>query len=178
MSGAHPHNGVSPVRAGLTAGSVAAIVAVLVNLPLEAPTDTFFNGGSVMVGALAVGLADGALWRATEGRGTRQWAVFHAGHWLAFAVVAAAAVVGETQLERSVSYILPLAGIVFGLTGFLTPQLARSGAWLPRWATALLLVVAIGLGIALAGRGDQESGRLELPPRISSYVIIDSAPPW
>ena len=169
-----PRGGACPVQAGLTAGSVAAIAAVLVNLPLEAPTDTFFNGGSVMVGALAVGLADGALWRATEGRGTRQWVVFHSVHWLVFAIVAIAAVVGETQLERSVSYILPLAGVVFGLTGFITPHLARAGSWLPRWATALLLLLAVGLGIALAGQGDQESGRLELPPRTSSYVIIDS----
>ena len=161
------------MQAGLTAGSVAAIAAVLVNLPLEAPTDTFFNSGSVMFGALAVGAGDGVLWRALEGRGTRQWVVFPAVHWLVFAVVAVAAVVGETQLERSISYVLPLAGTVFGLTGFLTPHLARSGSWLPRWATALLLLLAVGLGIALAGQGDQESGRLELPPRTSSHVIID-----
>ena len=45
-----PQDGVSPVRAGLTAGSVAAIAAVLVNLPLEAPTDTYFNSAPVMAG--------------------------------------------------------------------------------------------------------------------------------
>ena len=168
---------MSPLRAGLTAGSVAAVAAVLVNLPLEAPTDTYFNSGSVMMGALAAGAGDGALWRAMEGRGMRQWAVFYTVHWLVFAVVAIAALVGETQLERSISYILPLAGIVFGLTGFLTPQLAWAGSWLPRWVTALIVLLAIGLGIALAGQGDQESGRLELPPRTTSYVILDSTLP-
>ena len=54
-----PQEGVTPVQAGLTAGSVAAVAAVLANLPLEAPTDTYFNSAPVMAGALAVGLGAG-----------------------------------------------------------------------------------------------------------------------
>ena len=171
-----PQDGVSPVRAGLTAGSVAAIAAVLVNLPLEAPTDTYFNSAPVMAGSLAVGLGAGVLWRALDGRGRRP-AILLVSMTLAFGLVAVMAVAGETQMERSVSYIVPLAAIVFGLTGALTLLLLRARVSLPRWGTALIVLLAIGLGIALAGQGDQESGRLELPPRTTSYVILDSAPP-
>ena len=96
---------------------------------------------------------------------------------LAFCLVAVMAVAGETQMERSISYIVPLAAIVFGLTGALTLLLLRARVSLPWRVTGLAVLLAIGLGIALAGQGDQESGRLELPPRTTSYVILDSAPP-
>ena len=87
-------------------------------------------------------------------------------------LVSAAAVAGESQLARSVSYIVPLAAIVLGLTGVLTVLLPRAG-WTASWRLSLLaVIVAVGLGIGLAGQGDQESGRLELPPRAS----LDSAP--
>ncbi len=82
-------------------------------------------------------------------------------------LVSAAAVAGESQLARSVSYIVPLAAIVLGLTGVLTVLLPRTG-WTASWRLALLsVIIAVGLGIGLAGHGDQESGRLELPPRAS-----------
>ena len=171
-----PQKGVTPVQAGLTAGSVAAIAAVLANLPLEAPTDTYFNSAPVMAGALAVGLGAGVLWRALDGRGHRP-AILLVSMTLAFGLVAVMAVAGETQMERSVSYIVPLAAIVFGLTGALTLLLLRANVALPWRVTGLAVLLAIGLGIALAGHGDQESGRLELPPRTTSYVILDSAPP-
>ena len=171
-----PQEGISPLRAGLTAGSVAAVAAVLVNLPLEAPTDTYFNSAPVMAGALAVGLGAGVFWRALDGRGRRP-AILLVSMTLAFGLVAVAAVAGETQLERSVSYIVPLAAIVFGLTGALTLLFLHANVALPRWVTVLIVLLAIGLGIALAGQGDQESGRLELPPRTTSYVILDSTLP-
>ena len=167
---------MSPLRAGLTAGSVAAVAAVLTNLPLEAPTDTYFNSAPVMAGALAVGLGAGVLWRALDGRGRRP-AVLLVSMTLAFCLVAVAAVAGETQLERSVSYIVPLAAIVFGLTGALTLLLLHANVALPWRVTGLAVLLAISLGIALAGQGDQQSGRLELPPRTTSYVILDSTLP-
>ena len=132
-----PQEGVTPVQAGLTAGSVAAVVAVLANLPLEAPTDTYFNSAPVMAGALAVGLGAGVFWRALDGRGRRP-VILLVSMTLAFGLVTVAAVAGETQLERSVSYIVPLAAIVFGLTGALTLLLLRARVSLPRWVTAMI----------------------------------------
>ncbi len=141
---------MQPVRAGLTAGSVAAMVGVLASLPLHSPSDAFFNSATVMPAALLAGLGAGLLWRALSHR-RRRIIYFAAATALAFGLVCIAAIVGESQMDRSVSYMVPLAAIVLGLTGFLTPPLARAGASLPRWATALMVTLAIGLGVALPG---------------------------
>ena len=164
---------MQPIRAGLTAGSVAAMVGVLANLPLRSPSDAFFNSATVMPAALLAGLGAGLLWRALSHR-RRGTIYFAAATALAFGLVCIAAIASESQMERSVSYMVPLAAIVLGLTGFLTPPLARAGAPLPRWATALMVTLAIGLGVALAGHGDQESGRLELPPRSAPRTTLES----
>ena len=166
---------MQPVRAGLTAGSVAAMVGVLANLPLHSPSDAFFNSGTVMLAALLAGLGGGLLWRALSHR-RRRTIYFAAATALAFGLVSIAAIAGESQMERSVSYMVPLAGIVFGLTGGLTALLLKT-TWTPPWKLTLLtMVVAIGLGSALAGHGDQESGRLELPPRSAPWTTSESHP--
>lgn len=162
--------------AGVIAGSVAAIVASLVNLPLESPADTFFNSASVALGSLAVGLGAGLLLKALDGREDQE-TPFLIALALAFLLVCIVAIIAQTQLERAVSYIVPLAAIVFVLTGVLTILLAREDAEIPRWAVILAVVVALGIGVGLAGQGDQESGELELPPRSTTQIIADSTPP-
>ena len=165
------------LSAGITAGAVAAIVAALVNLPLEAPSDTFFNSASVAVGSLAVGLGAGLLRRGLDYRDGReaQPAPFLIVLGAAFVLVFIMAVIAETQMDRAISYIVPLAAIVFGLTGSLTLMFSRDGADLPRLAIVIAVVLALGIGIALSGQGDHESGRLELPPRTTSQLTINSA---
>ncbi len=158
--------GAPPLRAGLTAGSIGAVAGVLVNLPLESPSDTFFNSAPVMAGSLLAGLGSGLLWHVLRGS-PRRPLLFAASLAAVLGLVSAAAVAGESQLARSVSYIVPLAAIVLGLTGVLTVLLLRTG-WTVSWRPCILaVIVAVGLGIGLAGHGDQESGRLELPPRAS-----------
>ena len=49
--------------AGLLAGSVAAIAAVALSIPLESPSDAYFNSVSVAVASLGLGLGAGVLWR-------------------------------------------------------------------------------------------------------------------
>lgn len=164
------------VRAGVTAGSIAAIIAALVNLPLEAPADTFFNSASVVLGSLALGVGAGFLQKALDGREDTD-TPFLSILALAFLLVCVFAIATQTQLERSVAYIVPIAAIVFVLTGVLTVLLNREDAELPRWATVAAVALALGIGIALAGQGDQESGRLELPTRSTTQIINDSAPP-
>ena len=161
------------LRAGVTAGAIAAIVAALVNLPLEAPADTFFNSASVVAGSLVLGLAAGLLQKALDGQDEPD-IPFLALMALSFVVVCVFAVIASTQLERSVTYIVPLAATVFVVTGVLTILLNREDAQLPRWAVAVAVVLALVIGLALAGQGDQESGTLELPPRSTSQLDIDS----
>ena len=162
--------GILPLRTGLIAGSAAAVVGVLVNLPLNSPSDSFFNSAPVMVVSLVAVLGSGLLWHLL-GSSRHRLLFFSRAVALAFGLVTAIAVYGESQMERSVSYIMPLAAIVAGLTGVLSVLLLRV-KHPPSWKLTLVaILVAVGLGIGLAGYGDQKSGRLELPPRSSSEII-------
>ncbi len=153
------------------AGSGAAIACVLVSLPLRSPSDAMLNSATVMAGGLLAGLACGVLRRALDARVTRPNAIFIAGLLACFALISLGALAAETYIERSVSFILPLAGLALGIAGALTLLLRRSSRPVPWWAVTLTLVLAVGLGLALAGRGDQQDGRLELPPRGASRVL-------
>ena len=162
---------IPPLRAGLFTGSIAGIIAVLVNLPLNSPSDAFFNSAPVMVASLLAGVGAGFL-RHALGDSSRSLILFMFVMALVFVLVSAAAVAGESQMERSVSYIVPLAAIVLGLTGLLTVLLLRIKK-APSWKlTLLMIVIVVGFGIGLAGHGDQESGRLELPPRTSRGLYL------
>jgi hypothetical protein len=112
------------MRAGLIAGSVAAVAAVLLSLPLHSPSDTLFNSAAVAVTAIAAGVAVAVLWRRLSG-------AHHLRHFAAtvialFAATAVALIVGEAQLERMLEFGLPLAALIFAVTGVLTPLLDRA----------------------------------------------------
>ncbi len=152
------------MTAGIVAGSISAVVAALVSLPLRSPDDALLNSATVTFAALAAGVAAGLLWRGASPK--RRGLLIFAGLWTAaLAVVALICVAGETQLDNFIGFALPLAAIVFPVTGVLTVLLARSSL-ASRWQlAAVAAVIALAVGIPLAGQGDQESGRLELPPR-------------
>ncbi len=150
--------------AGVTAGSIAAIVAALVSLPLRSPDDALLNTATVVIAALIAGLAAGALWRYSA-RSKRRHTVFGGVWTAAFGVAALLCWAGETQLDRFLSFALPLAAIVFTLTGALTVLLSGAPAIQKPWLPAAALAAALAVGLSLAGQGDEESGRLELPPR-------------
>ena len=166
---------IGPVQAGLTGGAVAGVVAVLVNLPLVSPSDSFFNSATVMVGSLTAGLAVGT-WARLLGEGHVRRAPFWSGIVFATGLAAIVAVAAESQLERSVSYIAPLAAIILGLSSGLFLLLERLRRPFPWKVTLALIALVIGLGIGLASFGDQESGRLELPPRASTQFVPGSHP--
>ena len=155
------------VRAGLASGALAAVAAALVQLPLHSPADVLFNAGTVTLGALATGGVAGVV----VGRARRRTGglrLFYVAWAVAFAALVLVAMAAESQLDRTVSYVVPLGAIVLGTTGALTPWLAGSqvvGSW--RLVLALV-VVAMVVGVGLAGEGDQVSGKLELPPRGAS----------
>ena len=162
---------IGPVQAGLTGGAVAGIVGVLVNLPLVSPSDSFFNSATVMVWSLAAGLAVGT-WARVLGEGHVRRAPFWSGIMFVIGLAAIMTVAAESQLERSVSYMAPLAAIILGLSTSLFLLLERLRRPFPWKVTLALMLLVVGLGIGLAGFGDQESGRLELPPRASTQLIF------
>ena len=156
--------------AGLLAGSVAAIAAVAVSLPLESPIGAYFNSASVALGSLGLGLGTGLLWRVLSVCGQNRLLFFNVVMAALFIVVIAATLALDTYLERAVSFILPLAALSLGVTWSLTLVLVRMGRALPWRVAFATAAIALALGVALAGQGDQEDGRLELPPRNSMIV--------
>ncbi len=149
---------------GLIAGAIAAIVAALVSLPLHSPLDLVFNTLTVTLASLAVGLIAGLLWTGLAANPRRPLLY---GSTLAslFIIVVVIAIIGNLWLERFLSFILPLAVIVFALCGGLTPLLQRLPAPGNRWAAAVMVIACLGLGVGLAGQGDTQSGDLSLPAR-------------
>ncbi len=169
--------GLFSLRAGLIAGSAAAIVAALVNLPLHSPSDAYINSATVMIGSLATGLGAGLAW-ALLGRapGLRSYhpAVFGVCMVLASGLVSLIAWLAESQVDRAVSYLVPLAVLVFGITGSLTFLLLRIPQVLAWRVVLIAVIIAAGLGIGLAGQGDQKGGGLELPPRAMTEVSLET----
>ena len=158
----------SPVRGGVIASSIASVVAALVSLPLRSPDDILLNSPTVMVATVIAGVVAGLLWRALADSARRR-SLFAALWALGFVFVVLFAVAGEIQLDRSVSFIVSLAAIVFPLIGTLTVILARRGIAGRWWVTAAVLAIAVGVGIGLASQGDEKSGRVELPPRAGAW---------
>ena len=161
--------------AGLIAGSVAALVASLVSLPLRSPLDIAFNTLTVTVASLVVGIASGLLWKAMADN-PRRLLYYAGGLAAAFVVVAVVALVGNMWLERFAAFTIPLAAIVFALSGILAPMVGGISVAAVRGLAVVLLIASIGLGIGLAGQGDTESGELSLPERVEAPTPTATEP--
>ena len=162
--------------AGLIAGSVAALVASLVSLPLRSPLDLAFNTLTVTVASLVVGMASGLLWKTLADNPGRP--LYYAGGLAAaFVVVAVVALVGNMWLERLAAFTIPLAAIVFALSGILAPVVGGISGAAARGLAVVLLIASVGLGVGLASQGDTESGELSLPERAETPTPTPTEPP-
>lgn len=152
------------MTAGIIAGSISAVVAALVSLPLRSPDDILLNSVTLVAGALLAGVVAGIIWRILAGHPRRTlW--FGVVWCICFGLTALFAVAGETQLDHFTTFVLPLEAIVFAITGLFTVTLAGTALVRRKWLPAAAVVVALAIGIGLAGQGDERSGELELPPR-------------
>ena len=163
--------------AGLTAGAIAAIVAALVSLPLHSPVDSAFNSATVSVACLALGLVAGLLY---DRLGERPLLVFGMLGAI-FVIVLIVAFVGNSLLERFLSFVLPLAAIAFVICALLTPFLSTYFSkpdlgWKSWGPAGLSVIVALVVGFALITQGDAESGELALPPPPTSTPASAAAP--
>ena len=150
--------------AGLTAGAIAAIVAALVSLPLRSPLDNVFNSATVAAAALIVGILSGLLWNRL-GSGPNRTRNYGAALALVLVAVIVAAVVVNIWLERMIVFTVPLAVIVFVLSGLLTLALTRLSGAAANFTAAAFLIAAVAVGGGLVTQGDAESGDLALPER-------------
>jgi len=159
------------MRTGLIAGSIAAIVAALVSLPLRSPVDNVFNTATVAVAALLVGVAAGLIWDKLAASQRRL--PYYAGALaLGLIAVVVITVVGNIWLERLMSFTIPLAVIAFAVSGVLAPNLGRVPLATSRWPAPALLMVAAVIGIRLVSQGDAESGDLSLPERVMTVTGV------
>ena len=128
------------------------------------PTMDCSTPASVVAGVLALSVVSGLVWRwlSRRANGARWFTVAMS---LGFIIWVAIAFSLETQLERMVSFSVPLAAIAFGAIALLVPRLFVSILAQRRIVVLAALAVAVVAGAGLANRGDAESGRLELPPR-------------
>lgn len=166
---------MAAIRAGLTAGAIAAIIAALVSLPLHSPLDSAFNSATVMAATLLAGLLAGALWRSYDTRPAFYGGLLAA----AFVAVAVLLGVGNLWLERLASFGIPLAAIALGVSGVLTPSLARIDSVRRQWAAlAVAGPVSLVIGLGLVTQGDAASGDLALPERPTpAAVALPATPP-
>ena len=162
--------------AGLIAGSVAALVASLVSLPLRSPLDLAFNTLTITLASLVVGMASGLLWK-TLADNPRRPLYYAGGLAAAFVVVAVVALVGNMWLERFAAFTIPLAAIVFALSGILAPVVGGISGAAVRGLAVVLLIASVGLGVGLASQGDTESGELSLPERAEAPTPTPTEPP-
>ena len=152
------------MRAGLFAGAIAAIIAALVSLPLHSPVDSVFNSATVAVATLILGGISGLLWSRLNER-----ILWYVGVMAGLFVIAlVVAFIGNSFLDRFISFVVPLAGIAVVVTAGLTPPLAayfsRPDLGWKTWTPVVPLVVALVIGFGLITQGDAESGDLALPP--------------
>jgi polyisoprenoid-binding protein YceI len=149
-----------PTVAGLVAGAIAAIVAALVSLPLRSPDEIVANSLSIVIGSLVLGFASGMLWRrvrlADNAHKVYGWTM--AGGFVV--TMMAASLVDVFFLDNVTPYAAPLTAIIFLTLGFLVPLLA--GVTAPVWLAAVPVLIALGLGVGLFGRGNVASGELSL----------------
>ena len=164
--------------AGIAAGGIATILAILISLPLVSPHDGLFNSATVALAGLPVSLLAGLTWRIARRRNQAAPTALFVIIWLILAVAltgAALYLMSSNQLENYLTFTLTLAAVMFGVTALGTAMLHRYVPQMPWWIAPLLIAIALTLGWALREMGDQPGGGLELPPPASH--IIPYAPP-
>jgi hypothetical protein len=149
-----------PALAGAVAGSIAAIVAAIVSLPLRSPNENIANSVSVVIVSIALGVLSGMLWRRLRA-GSNPSKMFAWTLVGGFVAAMLAVTLGDRLvLDNLISYVAPLAAIVFVTLGFLVPVLSKTV--LPVWVAAIPIILALAVGLGLFGRGNIASGDLSL----------------
>ena len=122
-------------------------------------------------------MISGILWSRLSDR--LLW--FLAGLGAIFILALIIAFAGNTQLDRMVSYMVPLAAIVVVVCAVLTPLLAsfflKPTLGLLKWSPAAAVAIALIVGFGLVTQGDAESGELSLPPRPTAVAAAPTEAP-
>ncbi len=138
---------LNPMVAGLAAGSVGAIAASLISLPVASPNETVANPLTATIVAMLIGVLSGFVWRSVRAttNGARTFVIAMVAGLLV--VLSTLAIIEWTAGGGWFTYTALVAGVIFLSVALLTPVISRAVA--PIWAAmipvALAVVVALGL---------------------------------
>lgn len=157
---------LNPILAGFAAGSVGAIAASLVALPIHTPDELIANSLTVTIAAIIIGGLSGLLWRRI--RATRNAARTFALSMVAafFITMMAVAIIDQTTLDRFIPYAGAVSLVIFLSVGLLAPAFSR--AVVPAWVAFIPVLIALIVGFGLFGRGTSADGTLELDDIVST----------
>ena len=164
---------LNPILAGLAAGSVGAIAASLIALPIHAPDELITNSITITIVALVIGALSGFLWRRirASANATRTFALTMVGAFIV--MIMAAAIIDQTALDRFIPYAGAVSLVILLSIGLLTPAFSR--AVVPAWVALIPVAIAIIVGFGLFGRGTSTSGDLSLDDlETTTTVSIES----
>jgi hypothetical protein len=166
---------LNPILAGLAAGSVGAIAASLIALPIHTPDELVANSITITIAALVIGALSGLLWRRIRAtsNATRTFALTMVGAFIV--TMMAVAIIDQTALDRFIPYAAAVSLVIFLSVGLLTPAFSRAVA--PLWAALIPVVIALIVGFGLVGRGTSTSGDLSLDDLETTTTVAAAAEP-
>ena len=141
----------------------------MVGLPLKSPDDLLGNTGSVAVLSNVGALALAVVWAYSPGSGARRTRFYTTaciGLYI-LTVLVAMLVESAGELNNTVSYVVPIASVVFVSTAIFTPIIDRfvgSVASLYLGLSMSIGTLAAGIVMALYEVGFTEPPSLSLPP--------------
>jgi hypothetical protein len=138
---------LNPTVSGLAAGSVGAIAASLISLPVTSPNETIANPLTVTVVAMIIGALSGLVWRSVRAttNGARNFVIAMVAGL--FVVLSTLAIIEWTAGGGWFTYAALIAGVVFLSVGLLTPVISRAVA--PVWAAMIPVVLAVIVALGL-----------------------------
>ena len=144
-------------------------MALVVGLPLTSPDDLLGNTASVAIMSNAGAVALAIIWACAPGAGARKvrfYTTVCIGLFL-LTVVIALLVESAGEISNTVSYVVPIASVIFVSTAVFTPIIDRSMGKGASLSLGLLLSIATltaGIIMAVNEVGFTEPPSLSLPP--------------
>ena len=138
---------LSPTVSGLAAGSVGAIAASLISLPVTSPNDNVANPLTITIVAMIFGALSGMVWRRVRAttNGGRTFVIAMIGGLLV--VISALAIIEWTAGGGWFTYSALIVGVIFLSVILLTPAISRAVA--PIWAALIPVVLAVIVAVSL-----------------------------
>lgn len=148
---------------------IGGALALVVGLPLTSPDDLLGNTASVAIMSNAGAVALAVIWAYAPGTGARRTRFYTSACAGLFVLTVVTALLVESvgEISNTVSYVVPIASVIFVSTAVFTPIIDRSaskGASLSLGLFLSIATLAAGIIMAVNEVGFTEPPSLSLPP--------------